>query len=312
MLPEVGSTIVPPGRSSPRRSASSIIRMPIRSLTEPPGFSSSSLASTVGASPRVTWCSRTSGVFPIASRNVSRTCIAGPLGPVSPPHRATGGGQRAGLPASGPGMTVSCRCGAAGVAGQERSTVTDGEQRQDPASEKLLVVDDDPFIARLLEIELAAAGYQVRVANDGQQAIDLVGRGPAGPRHHRRDDAPRRRVRADALAAPGPAHRDDLRDHPDRPRPVGRQARGLRDRRGRLHRQAVRHARTARARPGRAPAQARDEGRVAADRPARQQPRPGGDREEGRLGRRTSRCCWSTSTASRRSTTTTGSRAATR
>src|SRR5262249_62184997 len=40
--------------------------------------------------------------------------------------------------------------------------------------EKLLVVDDDPFIARLLEIELAAAGYRVRVANDGQQALQLV------------------------------------------------------------------------------------------------------------------------------------------
>jgi DNA-binding response OmpR family regulator len=32
-------------------------------------------------------------------------------------------------------------------------------------------VDDDPFIARLLEIELKAAGYEVRVASDGQQAL---------------------------------------------------------------------------------------------------------------------------------------------
>jgi len=44
--------------------------------------------------------------------------------------------------------------------------------------EKLLVVDDDPFIARLLEIELAAAGYIVRVANDGAQALDLVREDP--------------------------------------------------------------------------------------------------------------------------------------
>ena len=44
--------------------------------------------------------------------------------------------------------------------------------------ERLLVVDDDPFIARLLEIELAAAGYAVRVANDGQQALDMVRREP--------------------------------------------------------------------------------------------------------------------------------------
>ena len=38
--------------------------------------------------------------------------------------------------------------------------------------ESLLVVDDDPFIARLLEIELRAAGYDVRVASDGAQALD--------------------------------------------------------------------------------------------------------------------------------------------
>jgi diguanylate cyclase (GGDEF)-like protein len=37
--------------------------------------------------------------------------------------------------------------------------------------ESLLVVDDDPFIARLLEIELKAAGYEVRVASDGEQAL---------------------------------------------------------------------------------------------------------------------------------------------
>jgi diguanylate cyclase (GGDEF)-like protein len=44
--------------------------------------------------------------------------------------------------------------------------------------ERLLVVDDDPFIARLLEIELAASGYAVRVANDGQQALELVKEDP--------------------------------------------------------------------------------------------------------------------------------------
>ncbi len=55
------------------------------------------------------------------------------------------------------------------------------EQDQGPevAGERLLVVDDDPFIARLLEIELAAAGYRVRVANDGQQAIDMLKADPA-------------------------------------------------------------------------------------------------------------------------------------
>jgi diguanylate cyclase (GGDEF)-like protein len=44
---------------------------------------------------------------------------------------------------------------------------------EDPSGggESLLVVDDDPFIARLLEIELKAAGYDVRVASDGEQAL---------------------------------------------------------------------------------------------------------------------------------------------
>jgi diguanylate cyclase (GGDEF)-like protein len=40
--------------------------------------------------------------------------------------------------------------------------------------ERLLVVDDDPFIARLLEIELRAAGYDVRIASDGEQALTLA------------------------------------------------------------------------------------------------------------------------------------------
>jgi diguanylate cyclase (GGDEF)-like protein len=42
------------------------------------------------------------------------------------------------------------------------------------ASESVLVVDDDPFIARLLEIELRAAGYEVRVASDGLQALEAA------------------------------------------------------------------------------------------------------------------------------------------
>ena len=64
MLPLVGSTIVPPGRSFPSRSAASIIRSPMRSFTLPPGFMYSSLASSVGPSSRPTRWSRTSGVAP--------------------------------------------------------------------------------------------------------------------------------------------------------------------------------------------------------------------------------------------------------
>jgi diguanylate cyclase (GGDEF)-like protein len=43
------------------------------------------------------------------------------------------------------------------------------------AGERVLVVDDDPFIARLLEIELRAVGYDVRLASDGQEALETIG-----------------------------------------------------------------------------------------------------------------------------------------
>jgi diguanylate cyclase (GGDEF)-like protein len=43
------------------------------------------------------------------------------------------------------------------------------------AGERVLVVDDDPFIARLLEIELRAVGYDVRLASDGVEALETVG-----------------------------------------------------------------------------------------------------------------------------------------
>ena len=43
-----------------------------------------------------------------------------------------------------------------------------------PAGVSLLVVDDDAFIARLLEIELSAAGYHVRTAGSGDRALQLA------------------------------------------------------------------------------------------------------------------------------------------
>ena len=43
-----------------------------------------------------------------------------------------------------------------------------------PAGTSLLVVDDDAFIARLLEIECSAAGYNVRTAGSGDRALELA------------------------------------------------------------------------------------------------------------------------------------------
>jgi DNA-binding response OmpR family regulator len=45
------------------------------------------------------------------------------------------------------------------------------------AGASVLVVDDDPFIARLLEIELSAAGFRVRIAGNGVHALELVHEG---------------------------------------------------------------------------------------------------------------------------------------
>src|SRR5215208_5638546 len=70
VLPEVGSTIVPPGFSFPSRSAASTIVIAIRSLIEPPGLRNSSFPSTVAASSGTTFWRRTSGVLPTSSSNV--------------------------------------------------------------------------------------------------------------------------------------------------------------------------------------------------------------------------------------------------
>ena len=83
VLPDVGSTIVPPGCSSPEASAASIIRAAIRSFTEPPGLRYSTLASTSG--PRSALpsgrssvpCSRTSGVLPTRSSSDSTYSMRG-------------------------------------------------------------------------------------------------------------------------------------------------------------------------------------------------------------------------------------------
>jgi len=44
----------------------------------------------------------------------------------------------------------------------------------DKPAESILVVDDDPIIARLLEIELMSAGYEVGLASTGEQALEVA------------------------------------------------------------------------------------------------------------------------------------------
>src|SRR5581483_9815301 len=71
VLPDVGSTIVPPGLRRPSRSAASISASATRSLIEPPGLSASTFARSCGRRPAPSRLSLTSGVRPIASRIVS-------------------------------------------------------------------------------------------------------------------------------------------------------------------------------------------------------------------------------------------------
>src|SRR6266550_5475523 len=71
VLPDVASTIKPPGFSFPARSAASIIARPMRSLTEPPGLKNSAFPNTGVRIPRVTLLIRISGVQPIVSRTLA-------------------------------------------------------------------------------------------------------------------------------------------------------------------------------------------------------------------------------------------------
>ena len=69
VLPEVGSTSVPPGLSWPEASSASIMLTPIRSLTLAIGLKNSSFSRISASTPRsfVIRFSRTSGVLPMVS-----------------------------------------------------------------------------------------------------------------------------------------------------------------------------------------------------------------------------------------------------
>jgi diguanylate cyclase (GGDEF)-like protein len=54
-----------------------------------------------------------------------------------------------------------------------RDPETPGEE-----PDSILVVEDDRFIARLLQVELDVAGYRVRIANDGATALEMAVKDP--------------------------------------------------------------------------------------------------------------------------------------
>ncbi len=73
VLPDDGSTIVCPGRSTPSFSACSIIALAMRSLTEPNGFWLSSLARMRTFGLGESEDTSTIGVLPIRSSTLSLT-----------------------------------------------------------------------------------------------------------------------------------------------------------------------------------------------------------------------------------------------
>jgi two-component system KDP operon response regulator KdpE len=48
-----------------------------------------------------------------------------------------------------------------------------------PSHRRILVVDDEPQITRVLRTTLSSHGYEIRVANDGESALDLMKDWPA-------------------------------------------------------------------------------------------------------------------------------------
>src|SRR2546421_7160313 len=76
VLPDVGSTIVPPCFSNPSRSAASVIATAGRSFTEPPGLLVSILTMRSQVRPRLMRGTRTSGVSPMRPRTESATSIS--------------------------------------------------------------------------------------------------------------------------------------------------------------------------------------------------------------------------------------------
>ena len=104
-------------------------------------------------------------------------------------------------------------------------------------AERILIVEDEPEFASLLELWMAKAGYRPVVAVDGQRRPSPLLRRPPRPRHPRRRAARSRRLaghRADPRVQPGPdshGHGSEL---------GGGQGPRAQARRRRLHHEAAR------------------------------------------------------------------------
>lgn len=58
----------------------------------------------------------------------------------------------------------------------DSSTAPQFSEQQPPNGKKILIAEDDPFISRMYETKLTAAGYEVLLKNTGREAYEEVKR----------------------------------------------------------------------------------------------------------------------------------------
>ena len=147
---------------------------------------------------------------------------------------AHGGRIRAESPGTGLGTTVTFTLPVAGEAGQLAAGPPVTPPSGEPA--RILVVDDDPRMLRLVRDALSAAGYAPLVTGEPHELAKII-------------RAERPRLVLLDLILPGPDGVELMQQVPELSRPPGHlhlrlrprrdRRQGARGRRGRLHRQAV-------------------------------------------------------------------------
>jgi DNA-binding response OmpR family regulator len=64
------------------------------------------------------------------------------------------------------------------VSALSRAGSCGGKRKEMSMSQSVLIVDDEPNIVRSLEFLMTKAGYEVRVARDGEQALSEIAKAP--------------------------------------------------------------------------------------------------------------------------------------
>src|SRR5256885_16069640 len=84
------------------------------------------------------------------------------------------GDARAFVQLADPGLSSRGGQDPKNVDGADSQTVSRRVHRLIVAGRRILVVDDEPQITRVLRTTLSSHGYEIRVANDAEDALDVV------------------------------------------------------------------------------------------------------------------------------------------